>query len=97
VIGSATLDWGQAWPPQPAPNVHPPPGPVQTLRASSYDLLVSTDGTNWTVVARVRGVTTGTHDALTFHPVRARYVRVQITAATGNVPPMLEELTVPSG
>jgi len=95
MIRSATLDWGQAYPPPPAPNVHPPPGPVNTLRASSYDLLVSTDGTNWTVVAQVRGDTTGTQDALTFPPVRAQYVRVQITAATHGTPPMLEEITVP--
>ena len=97
VIRSATLDWGQEYPPPPAPNVHPPPGPVKTLRASSYDLLVSTDGTNWTTVAQVRGDTTGTQDALTFPPVRASYVRVQITAATNNTPPMLEEITVPGG
>jgi trehalose/maltose hydrolase-like predicted phosphorylase len=95
VIRSATLDWGQAYPPPPAPNVHPPPGPVKNLRASSYDLLVSTDGTNWTTAAQVRGATTGTRDALTFPPVRARYVRIQITAATYDIPPMLEEITVP--
>ena len=77
--------------------MHPPPGPVKTLRASSYDLLVSTDGTNWTVAAQVRGRTPGTHDGLTFRPVRARYVRVQITAATYGTPPMLEEITVPGG
>ena len=96
VIRSATLDWGQAYPPPPAPNVHPPPGPVKTLRASSYDLLVSTDGTNWTTAAQVRDATTGTHDMLTFPPVRARYIRIQITAATHNTPPMLDEITVPS-
>jgi trehalose/maltose hydrolase-like predicted phosphorylase len=95
VIRSATLDWGQAYPPPPAPNVHPPPGPVKTLRASSYDLLVSADGTTWTVAAQVRGTTTGTRDVLTFPPVHARYVRVQITAATYNTPPMLEEIAVP--
>jgi hypothetical protein len=95
VIRSATLDWGQAWPPQPAPNVHPPPGPVKTLRASSYDLLVSANGTSWSVAAQVSGVTSGTHDALTFPPVYARYVRVQITAATYNTPPLLDAITVP--
>jgi trehalose/maltose hydrolase-like predicted phosphorylase len=95
VIRSATLDWGQAYPPPPAPNVHPPPGPVKTLRASSYNLLVSTNGTSWTTVARVRGVTTGTRDVLTFPAARARYVRIQITAATHHTPPMLEEITLP--
>ena len=96
VISRATLDWGQQWPPQPAPNVHPPAGPVKTLRASSYDLVVSVNGRDWTVVASVTGRTTGTRDVLTFPPVRARYVGVRITAATNNTPPILEELTVPS-
>jgi hypothetical protein len=94
-IRSATLDWGQAYPPPPAPNVPPPPGPVTPLRASSYDLQVSADGTSWTTVAQVRGATTGTQDRLTFRPVRARYVRVEITATTGNAPAMLEEVTIP--
>ncbi len=96
VISRATLDWGQQWPPQPAPNVHPPAGPVKTLRASSYDLVISVNGRDWTVVASVTGRTTGTRDVLTFPPVRARYVGVRITAATNNTPPILEELTVPS-
>jgi trehalose/maltose hydrolase-like predicted phosphorylase len=95
VIRSATLDWGQAYPPPPAPNVHPQPGPVKTLRASSYDLLVSTDGTSWTTAAQVSGHTHGTHDVLTFPPVHARYIRIQITAATYDTPPMLQEITVP--
>jgi hypothetical protein len=95
VIRSVTLDWGRAYPPPPAPNVHPPPGPVSILRASSYDLLVSTDGTHWTVAAQVRGDTAGTRDVLTFPPVHARYVRVQIAAATHDTPPMLEEITAP--
>jgi trehalose/maltose hydrolase-like predicted phosphorylase len=96
VISRATLDWGQQWPPQPAPNVHPPAGPVKTLRASSYDLVASANGRDWTVIASITGRTTGTRDALTFPPVRARYVGVRITAATDNTPPILEELTVPS-
>ncbi|MGN6177164.1 MAG: glycosyl hydrolase family 65 protein, partial [Streptosporangiaceae bacterium] len=96
VISRATLDWGQQWPAQPAPNVHPPAGPVQTLRASSYDLVVSTNGRDWTVVATVTGQTSGTHDVLTFPPARARYIGVRITAATNDTPPILEELTVPS-
>ena len=95
VIRSATLDWGQQYPPPPASGAHPPPGPVKTLRASSYKLLVSTDRTHWTTAAQVRGTTTGTRDALTFRPVRARYVRIQITAATYHTPPMLAEIIVP--
>lgn len=96
VISRATLDWGQQWPPPPAPNVHPPAGPVKTLRASSYDLVASVNGRDWTVIASITGRTTGTRDVLTFPPVRARYVGVRITAATYNTPPILEELTVPS-
>jgi hypothetical protein len=94
VIAAATLDWGRQWPPPPAPNVHPPPGPVLTLRASTYSLVVSRDGKHWTVVARVQGRTSGLRDVLRFAPVRARYAGVRITAATHRTPPMLEELTV---
>jgi hypothetical protein len=97
VINRATLEWGRQWPPQPAPNVHPPAGPVKTLRASSYDLVASVNGKNWTVIASITGRTTGTRDVLTFPPVHARYVGVRITAATYNTPPILEQLTVPSG
>ena len=93
VIRTATLQWGRQWPPQPAPNVHPPPGPVKTLRASSYDLVVSRDGRHWTVVARVRDRTSGTRDVLRFAPARARYVGVRIMSATHHTPPMLDELT----
>jgi hypothetical protein len=94
-IGRAALVWGQQWPGPPGPNMHPPAGPVQTLRASSYDLVVSADGRSWSVVASVTGRTSGTRDVLTFPPVRARYVGIRITAATNDTPPVLEELTVP--
>jgi trehalose/maltose hydrolase-like predicted phosphorylase len=93
VIQTATLEWGRQWPPPPAPNVHPPPGPVTTLRASSYDLVASQDGKHWTVVARVRNRTAGTRDVLNFTPVHARYIGLRITSATHHTPPMLEELT----
>jgi trehalose/maltose hydrolase-like predicted phosphorylase len=93
VIRTATLEWGQQWPPPPAPNVHPPSGPVTTLRASSYDLMASQDGRHWTVVARVRNRTAGTRDVLNFTPVHARYVGLRIQSATHHTPPMLEELT----
>jgi hypothetical protein len=79
-----------------APNVHPPAAPVKTLRASSYDLVVSANGRDWTVVASITGRTTGTRDTLTFPAVRARYVGVGITAATYDTPPILEELAVPA-
>ena len=93
VIWTATLEWGLQWPPPPAPNVHPPPGPVTTLRASSYDLVASQDGRHWTVVARGRNRTAGTRDVLNFTPVHARYVGLRITSATHHTPPMLDELT----
>ncbi|MGH3830247.1 MAG: glycosyl hydrolase family 65 protein [Pseudonocardiaceae bacterium] len=92
-ISKVTVDWGQQWPPAPAPNVPPPPGPVQTLRASDYDLVVSQDGRNWTVVAQVRGRTEGTHDELHFRPVDARFVGLRISASTNHTPPSLDELT----
>jgi trehalose/maltose hydrolase-like predicted phosphorylase len=95
VISQATLQWGQQYPGPPAPNVHPPAGPVQTLRASSYDLVVSANGRDWTVAATVTGRTSGTRDVLTFPPVRARYAGIRITAATYNTPPILQELTAP--
>jgi hypothetical protein len=95
-IKRATLDWSQQWPPAPAPNVPPPPGPVQTLRATDYDLVVSRDGRNWTVVAQMHGRTSGTRDELSFAPVRARFVGLRITAATNQTPPMLTDLTVPN-
>jgi F5/8 type C domain len=77
--------------------VHPPPGPVKTLRASSYHLVVSPDGKHWTAVATVRNRTSGIRDVLSFAPVRARYVGLRITAATHHTPPILEALTVPAG
>ncbi len=97
-ISSATLVWGQQWPGPPGPpgpNIPPPPGPVTTLRATDYQLVTSMDGRNWTVVAQVRGRTTGTEDTLAFTPTKARYVGIRITGATARTPPMLEELTVP--
>jgi hypothetical protein len=93
-MSNATLVWGRQWPPQPRPNVHPPPRPVLTLRASAYELLVSRDGRTWTVAARVSGRTTGITDVLRFPPVRARYVRLRIAAATHHTPPLLDELTI---
>jgi trehalose/maltose hydrolase-like predicted phosphorylase len=93
-INKATLRWGQQWPPAPAPNVPPPPGPITTLRASTYALQVSSDGQSWRTVATVTGRSTGTVDVLRFPATSARFVRVQITTATGTLPPMLQELTV---
>jgi trehalose/maltose hydrolase-like predicted phosphorylase len=93
-ISRATVVWGQQWPPAPGPNIPPPPGPVTTLRASSYLLQVSSNGSSWQTVATVSGQTTRTTDVLRFAPVRARYVRLSISAATANAMPLLQELTV---
>ncbi|QEO08570.1 discoidin domain-containing protein [Protaetiibacter larvae] len=41
-----------------------------------YDILVSTDGTNWTTVAEKRDQTQGTH-AVPFSETEARYVKLQ--------------------
>jgi hypothetical protein len=83
------------WPPAPAPNVPPPPGPVQTVRPSDYQLLVSTDGRTWKPVAHVHGPTSRVRDHLSFPAVHARFVQVRITHAAAAPPlPMLDELTV---
>jgi trehalose/maltose hydrolase-like predicted phosphorylase len=94
LISHAVVTWGQQWPPAPGPNIPPPPGPVTTLRASSYALQVSANGSSWRTVATVNGETTPTTDELRFAPVRARWVRLSISAATANSMPLLQELTV---
>ncbi|MGZ4331138.1 MAG: glycosyl hydrolase family 65 protein [Solirubrobacteraceae bacterium] len=93
-VRTATLRWGRQWPPAPALNAPPPPGPVITLRASSYTVLLSANGHTWRRVASVNGHATGTTDVLRFAPIRARFVRLQVASATGGHPPMLNELTV---
>ncbi|HET6504802.1 MAG TPA: discoidin domain-containing protein [Amycolatopsis sp.] len=95
-VGKVMLGWGQQYPPAPAPNVPPPPGPVTTLRATDYQLLASSDGQTWTTVAQVSGRASGTSDVLTFTPVHARYLRLRITGSTADTPPMLTEITVPT-
>ncbi|HWE08931.1 MAG TPA: discoidin domain-containing protein [Solirubrobacteraceae bacterium] len=105
VIGRVTLDWGRLWPLVTKPNVPPAPGPVKTLRASSYTLQASTDGRHWRTVATVKGVNRRTTDVLSFPRVRARWLRIRITKGsqkplkktkTNQHPPstmpMLEEL-----
>ncbi len=63
-------------------------------RASSYTLQVSQDGVSWRTVAAVAGRTSGSVDAINFVASDARFLRVQITAATGTQLPLLNELTV---
>ena len=93
-VDSATLTWGHEWPPPPAPNVPPPPGPVITLRPTAYDVMVSTDGTAWHTVARVRTTSSRGTDVLRFPPQRAGFVAVRVISAARDIVPMLEELVV---
>jgi trehalose/maltose hydrolase-like predicted phosphorylase len=93
-VSRAVVRWGREWPPAPGPNIPPPPGPVKTLRATSYKLQVSSDGSNWQTVASVSGQQTGTRDVLQFKPVSAKFVRIEITASTNGTPPLLQEVKV---
>jgi trehalose/maltose hydrolase-like predicted phosphorylase len=93
-VRTASLRWGEQFPPAPGPNVPPPPGPVTTLRASGYTVQVSANGHAWRTVAAVSGRTTGTVDVVQFAATRARFVRVQITASATSQAPVLDELTV---
>ena len=93
-VSRAVVRWGREWPPAPGPNIPPPPGPVKTLRATSYKLQVSSDGSNWQTVASVSGQQTGTRDVLQFKPVTAKFVRIEITASTNGTPPLLQEVKV---
>ena len=67
---------------------------MTTLRASSYKLQVSSDGSSWQTVASVSGVQTRTRDVLQFAPVSAKYVRIKITASSTSTPPLLQEVKV---
>jgi hypothetical protein len=90
--------WGRQWPPAPGPNIHPPPGPVTTLRASAYTLQLSTDGQHWRTVGSVTGKTQGTLDTFRFRAIRARFFRLTVTAsANQQTMPMLEEVTLTGG
>ncbi len=86
------------------PNVHPKPGPVQTLRSRDYTVQVRTGG-GWTTVARVRTDSARLIDTISFPAVRARAVRLRVTGPTGQqtvqtkttpstpILPMVQELT----
>jgi trehalose/maltose hydrolase-like predicted phosphorylase len=92
-IRTITLRWGSQWPPAPAPNVPPPPGPVTVLRPASYTVQVSSGGHTWRTVASVQGGS-GSVDTLHIGGVRARFVRVNVTASSASTLPELDELTV---
>ncbi len=93
-IDHAVVVWGRAVAARAGPNIPPPPGPVKTLRASSYRLQVSVNGKRWKTVASVNGVQGRVRDVLRFHKVSARYVRMLISSETNQTPPQLDELTV---
>ncbi len=92
-VRKVTLAWGRQWPPAPGPNIPPPPTPVKTVRASSYVLYVSGDGRHWRKVASVSGRTGRVVDVLRFKAVKARFVKLVMTASSQPQPPMLDELT----
>ena len=106
-LDRAVVSWGQLWPAQPKPNVHPKPGPVRTLRPGRYLIQVSANGRRWLTVAEVAGHRSRTADTLRFPRVSARFIRVRITQGTGisltetinnkkqvvKQMPMLDELT----
>ena len=93
-VHTATVRWGRQWPGAPGPNVPPPPGPVTVIRPSSYQLLVSSDGTHWRVVASVQGRASQTVDVLHFPAVRARLARIREISSSQSKTPMLDELTM---
>jgi trehalose/maltose hydrolase-like predicted phosphorylase len=109
VIRRVTVVWGRLWPGVKQPNVPPAPGPVKTLRASSYTIQVSQNGHTWQTVARVTGVTKRVTDTFRFGRLHARFIRLRLTKRSQrpikptknnkNPPPttpMLMELTVTS-
>ncbi len=103
-LSSVTVRWGRAWPPVLKPNVHPKPGPVETLRSRDYTVQVQTGG-GWSTVARVRTDSARLTDTVTFPAVRARAVRLRLIGGTGQhtvktsstpstpILPMVQELT----
>jgi trehalose/maltose hydrolase-like predicted phosphorylase len=93
-LTTASVLWGRQWPPAPAPNVHPPPGPVKTLRASAYTLQLSNDGRSWRTVGSVTGKTQGTLDVFHFRAMRARFFRLAISTSASSAAPMLQEVVL---
>ena len=94
-IRTITLWWGRQWPAVPGPNIPPPPGPVIVLRPASYTVQVSTNRRRWRTVATMHG-RRGVLDTVHLKAVKARYVRIRVTASSSTKLPMLDELTVTS-
>jgi trehalose/maltose hydrolase-like predicted phosphorylase len=90
-VRRAVVTWGRQWPAVLTPNVKPAPGPVIVRRATSYSVLVSTNGSQWRLLTTVTG-RTGTTDTLTFRRQKIRFIRLQIASATNGMAPLLEEL-----
>jgi trehalose/maltose hydrolase-like predicted phosphorylase len=92
-IRTVTLRWGRMWPAVPGPNIPPPPGPVTVLRPASYSILVSTNDHSWHTVAQIGGRKGQVLDTLHLKNVKARFIRVKLTAPSSTQLPMLDELT----
>jgi trehalose/maltose hydrolase-like predicted phosphorylase len=93
-VRTITLRWGRMWPPAPAPNVPPPPGPVTVLRPSSYSVQVSRNGRTWRTVASIGG-RSGLLDTVHVRgAAMTRFVRIRVTAPSATKLPELDELTV---
>jgi hypothetical protein len=92
-VRRVVVQWGRRWPRPLARNVPPAPGPVVTLRPTSYDLLVSVDGQSWRTAAQV-SATAGLTDSISLPSVPAQFVRLRIAAAAPGVVPQLQEITV---
>jgi trehalose/maltose hydrolase-like predicted phosphorylase len=92
-VRTITVRWGRLWPPAPAPNVPPPPGPVKVLRPRSYSVQVSSNGRAWRTVARIGG-RSGVLDTVHVRGgAKERFVRLRVTAASAKKLPELDELT----
>jgi hypothetical protein len=106
-ISNATLVWGHFWPGPTKPNVHPKPGPVQSLSATRFVLQTSLTGHSWHTAITVHVLGRTSSVRLHFAAVKARYVRLRMTQGNTVVTvfsndkpthptltPMLQELTV---
>jgi hypothetical protein len=66
---------------------------VIVLRPASYSVLVSSNGHTWRRVAVISGHAGRVLDTLHLHGVKARFVRIRVTATSATKLPMLDELT----
>ncbi len=87
------LVWGQQWPKQPHPNIHPPARPVRQRRATRYTVSVSSNGRHWRQLALVEFQHAIT-DTIALPRIGARFVRIRVQAPAGKKIPLLQELRV---